>query len=323
MRKSDAMKRYAHCPDCGAEMRPSALLCRACFKRAGGAWAPLYRAAAARGESRHAAPDTLHQSQKTDAMNRKTRTIGEEEFEKYLTAAGYPFEYEKVWPGKTRRPDYTVTRGGDTFLFDVKDFDPKLPVVGFSQVEMYSGIRRQIEAGRQKFREFKEFPCCVVLRNNGNMFARIEDPVTVSSAMYGDFGWAIPVHVGHGPAPVAVPPIRPTFLGGAQMLPNKNTTISALLTVRYVAVGRPRMKKILAEDPTMSLEEARVEARARFGDGLDEGETQQGVIVFENVHARRPLPRDMFSGPYDVRFGADGTDFACVFYGPALAALET
>jgi hypothetical protein len=256
-------------------------------------------------------------------MSNGPRTIGEEEFEKYLTAAGYSYEYERVWPGKTRRPDYTLTRGGDTFLFDVKDFDPKAPVLGFSQIEMYSGIRRQIEVGRQKFKEFKEFPCCVVLRNNGNMFARIEDPLTVSGAMYGDFGWAIPVQVGYGPTPTAAPPIQLTFLGGAQMLPNKNTTISALLTVRYVAVGRPRMKKILDEHPTMTIAEARVEAQARFGEDFVEGETKQGVIVFENIHARLPLPRDMFNGPYDERFGRDGDDIACVFCGPALAEVET
>jgi hypothetical protein len=68
MRKSDVMKRYAHCPDCGSEMRPSALLCRACFNRAGGAWAPIYRAAAARGEARQTTPDTRHQSKKTNAL---------------------------------------------------------------------------------------------------------------------------------------------------------------------------------------------------------------------------------------------------------------
>jgi hypothetical protein len=310
MGKSGVMKRYAHCPDCGAELRPSALLCRDCFNRVGGAWAPIYRAAAARGETRQVTP------------NNKTRTIGEEEFEKFLTAAGYSFEYERVWPGKTRRPDYTLTRGGDTYLFDVKDFDPKMPVLGFSQIEMYSAIRRQIEAGRQKFKEFKEFPCCVVLRNNGNMFARIEDPYTVLGAMYGDFGFAIPVQVGHGPAPATRPPIRPTFLGGAQMLANKNTTISALLTVRHVAVGRPRMKKILDENPAITVEDARVEAKARFGEAFDEGETQRCVIVFENVHARLPLPRDIFNGPYDERFGADGNDLARVFCGAALAAVE-
>jgi len=219
-------------------------------------------------------------------MNNESRTIGEEEFEKYLTTAGYPFEYEKVWPGKTRRPDYTLTRNGGTFLFDVKDFDPKLPVLGFGQIEMYSGIRRQIEAGRQKFKEFKEFPCCVVLRNNGSMFARIEDPHTVFGAMYGNVGFAIPVYVGGGPPPPDAPQVRQTFLGGAQMLPNKNTTISALLTVRDVSI---------------------------------EGETQLGVIVFENAYARLPLPRDMLNGPYDVRYGRDGNDLACVFWGSELA----
>ncbi len=51
-------------------------------------------------------------------------------------------------------------------------------------------------------------------------------------------------------------------------------------------------------------------------------ETHLGVIVFivfENAYARLPLPRDIFNGPYDVRFGLDGNDFACVFWGPALA----
>ncbi len=250
------------------------------------------------------------------------RTIGEEEFEKYLTTAGYPFEYEKVWPGKKRRPDYTLARGNSTLLFDVKDFDPKTPVLGFSQVEMYSGIRRQIEVGRQKFKEFKEFPCCVVLRNNGNMFARIEDPHTVFGAMYGDVGFAIPVFLGGGPPPGDVPPVRQTFLGGAQMLPNKNTTISALLTVRYISIGHLRMKRILDTNPAMNFSDVQAEARSRFGEDFDEGEMQQGAIVFENVYARLPLPRDIFNGPYDVRFGLDGNDLACVFWGSALTELD-
>jgi len=35
----------------------------------------------------------------------------------------YPYEFEKEFPGKSKRPDYTVTKNG-VFLFDVKDFDP-------------------------------------------------------------------------------------------------------------------------------------------------------------------------------------------------------
>jgi hypothetical protein len=44
-------KRFAQCPDCGMEISPNALLCRACYKRAGGVGASIYRAAAQRGES--------------------------------------------------------------------------------------------------------------------------------------------------------------------------------------------------------------------------------------------------------------------------------
>jgi hypothetical protein len=79
---SPSCKRYAHCPDCGSEMRPSALLCRACFKRAGAAWAPIYRAAAARGESRQTTPDTRQQGKKNNARSNETRMIGEEEVQK-------------------------------------------------------------------------------------------------------------------------------------------------------------------------------------------------------------------------------------------------
>lgn len=255
-------------------------------------------------------------------MSAETRTAGEDEFEAYLTAEGYTFEYEKVWPGKSKRPDYTVMFADKEILFDVKDFDPKFPVVGFSQIEMYSGIRRQIEAGRSKFKEFKELTCCVVLRNNGNMFARIEDPHTVLGAMYGDFGFAVPVYVGPGIATEPAPPIRPTFLRNAQMLPDKNTTISALITVRYVPVGRARMGKIWKEFPTLSMDQAIAEAKARYGESFDSGEERRGLMVWENAFARLPLTREIFNGPYDLRFGLDGNDLACVYFGTGLADLE-
>lgn len=255
-------------------------------------------------------------------MNGEPRTQGEEEFEAYLVAAGYVFQYEKEWPGKSRRPDYVVDHGGTTLLFDVKDFDPKLPMLGFTQIEMYSGIRRQIEAGRVKFKEFKEFPCSVVLRNNGNLFARLEDPNAVLGAMYGDIGFKIPVHIS-GPASAAPDlPVQPAFLRGAQMLPNKNTTINALVTVRDIAVGRPRMNKIWQEQRTLSYEETVAVGIARFGETFDPFETQRGVIVWENIYARRPLPRDVFNGPYDQRFGLDENDIACIFFGRGLEELE-
>jgi hypothetical protein len=57
-------------------------------------------------------------------------TTGEILFQDYLETMEYPYVFEKEFPGKSKRPDYTVERGG-TFLFDVKDFDENAPL-GFS-----------------------------------------------------------------------------------------------------------------------------------------------------------------------------------------------
>lgn len=112
------------------------------------------------------------------------RTIGEQRFETYLEAMGYRFEFEKEYPGKHKRPDYTVTKNG-TFLVDVKDADPNKPL-GLNQFDPHEPIIQRINAGRKKF---KEFPCCVVLQNNGNIFVDIEHPPIVLGAMYGKIGY--------------------------------------------------------------------------------------------------------------------------------------
>jgi len=244
-------------------------------------------------------------------------TIGEQRFETYLEAMGYPFEFEKEYPGKQKRPDYTVTKNG-TFLFDVKDADPNMPL-GFNQVDPHEPIIQRINAGRKKFKEFKEFPCCVVLQNNGNMFMDIEHAPIVLGAMYGKVGFTVPLYVGAG-APSESPPSRQAFLGGAQFLADKNTTISALISLRRVAVGKRRLRKIREENPTLHFDDAFAMAVERFGpDFFDD--FQQGVIVWENVHARLPLPRNLFDGPFDERWGLDHGDLACIFFGTELAGL--
>lgn len=245
------------------------------------------------------------------------RTIGEQRFEGYLKAMEYPFEFEKEYPGKQKRPDYTVTKDG-IFLFDVKDADPFMPL-GFNQFDPHEPIIQRINAGRKKFREFKEFPCCIVLQNNGNVFMDIEHPPIVLGAMYGKVGFSIPLYVGEGEPPEPPPP-QQVLLSGAQFLPNKNTTISALITLRQVAVGKKRLRKIRDDNPGIAFDQAFAMAVDRFGkDFFDQ--FQQGVIVWENIHARLPLPRDMFDGPFDERWGLDGSDLACVFCGSELTAL--
>ncbi len=133
-------------------------------------------------------------------VTNKERTEGEQRFEAYLNAMGCPFVFEKEHPGKSKRPDYTLAFGGNTYLFDVKDADPYTPR-GFNQFDPHPEITERIKAGLKKFREFKEFPCCIVLQNNGNVRMMNEEPSVMLGAMYGKIAFRVPLYVGEGPHP--------------------------------------------------------------------------------------------------------------------------
>jgi hypothetical protein len=250
------------------------------------------------------------------------RTIGERLFEDYLNEMQYPYEFEKEYEGHKQRPDYTVTKDG-VFLFDVKDFDPYMPL-GVSAHDPYPRIREKIDSGRKKFKGFKDLPCCIVLRNNGNAFVDIEFPAVVLGAMYGDSGFTMPFDPAKGRA--IGPPTRAFLPGRGKMIrdPNhiQNSTISALLTLRYVGVGLRRLRKIWREFPGLSVDEAIQIGTERFP-MFDAAERKLGVIVWENAVARIPLSRHLFTGRYDERWGVDGDDQKMVFRGEELAALTS
>ena len=252
----------------------------------------------------------------------QARTEGEQLFKKYLDAMQYMYEFEKEYEGKKKRPDYTVTKDGGVFLFDAKDFDPLMPL-GFSQFDPYFRIRQRIDDGRKKFKEFKEFPCCVVLRNTGNAFVNVESAPIVLGAMYGDAGFEVPVYLGPGASPTPPPPPRPAFLGNGKMVRNRytqNTTISALVSLRHVAVGTQRLRAIFRELPHLGVPESIEVALERFP-RFDADDRHLGVIVWENAVARIPLSRDLFNGPYDMRWGVEGNDQTIVFEGEELRKL--
>jgi hypothetical protein len=58
-------------------------------------------------------------------QKRNLRTASEAHFEEYLTEQGLPFDYEKPYPGKSKRVDYTVPIDGRNFLFEVRELDPR------------------------------------------------------------------------------------------------------------------------------------------------------------------------------------------------------
>jgi hypothetical protein len=258
-------------------------------------------------------------------------TSGELLFQDYLDAMHYPYEFEKNFPDKKKPPDYTVNRDG-VFLFDVKDFEPNNVSLGCGAYDPYPRIREKIDQGRKKFKEFKEYPCSLVLWNNGDGFVHLERPEIVLGAMYGDSGLTVPINTSTG---TASGDFSPTFLGRGKMFRYgdvanaKNTTISALITLRHVGIGIGRINRIWderkkvdknfgKEDLWAAISEVCAAAAERYAD-FDAEEKRLGVIVWENAVARIPLSRELFTGPYDERWGHEGGHQFIVFRGEKLA----
>jgi hypothetical protein len=165
------------------------------------------------------------------------------------------------------------------------------------------------------------------LKNNGNAFVHLESPDVVLGAMYGDAGFTFPVNVEFG---MAGGLLAPAFLGRGKMvrrgrrnmpIANQNTTISALITLRSLAIGMMQYRAMVREFPNLSIDATLAAAAERFPK-FDLDERRLGVIVWENAVARIPLPRELFTGSYDKRWGVEGGSQKIVFCGEGLTELE-
>jgi hypothetical protein len=243
-------------------------------------------------------------------MITEPRTTGERLFEEYLRSQGITdFEYEKEREGKRKRPDYTV-RLDREYLFDVKDFTyTDVPACG--SYDPYQRLRSKIGEIREQFREYKDWPCCAVLYNDNAHLVDLNTPMIVQGAMYGDLGITMKFDTRTGS--VVEGSEQEEFLSGGKMLLRgmkggsaevRNTTISALITLRQVRTGYARLCKDLRDrkgQPGFSLG-GWVGAERDF----DHEEEHVGVIVWENAFARIPFPRPLFCGDFDERYGLDG-----------------
>jgi hypothetical protein len=113
-------------------------------------------------------------------------TISEQLFENYLISQGLAdFEYEKNHEGKKRRPDYLVKVNNQEYIFDVKEFDPPPIVKGYGAYDPLPAVREKINTVVKQFKEFKDWPCCLVLYNNGDPFVHLQDPDDMQGASRG------------------------------------------------------------------------------------------------------------------------------------------
>jgi hypothetical protein len=145
------------------------------------------------------------------------RTNGEILFEEYLESQGLPFEFEKEHAGKAKRPDYTIGWEGRVVVFGVKDFDPPERFsTGFGFVDPYTRIREKIDQGRDKFKQYKECCCGLVLHNAGHPLVSLHEPNIMLGAMYGDAGFTFPLDRSTGVGDAGQ--LKRAFLGRGKMI---------------------------------------------------------------------------------------------------------
>ena len=103
----------------------------------------------------------------------------------------------------------------------------------------------------------------------------------------------------------------------------QNTTISAIIALERFKIGQQELQiaveqKERAEQRSLDIEEHLKmlnDNREKFS------RLVLRTIVYENPHANKALPRDVFVGPFDERWGQEGDLIKQVFVGPELTKL--
>ena len=251
-------------------------------------------------------------------MPETSKTAGELVFERYLNFQHIPFEFEKEHPGKSKRPDFTIEGEGRPIVFDVKDFEPNegLPM-GMSQFDPYPPIREKIDQGRDKFKQFKEYCCSLVLFNAGRQLVFLDSPMVMLGSMYGDSGFTFPFNTETGIGDASQ--TKQAFLGRGKMIRLKeskvqNTTLSAIITVDIIRPFMMQMADLIAEDRTRDWE---TELREKIP-GFDPNLEVPRVIVWHNAVARISFPANLFCGDYDTHYGIMAVEQGVTYEGSAL-----
>ncbi len=261
-----------------------------------------------------------------DAFMRR-QTISELLFEQYMADHGLSADHEPAIAGRSARLDYRLTRGGQPFWFEVKEFGESY-IPGGGAFDPYISIRNRIGKAAKQFADYKGESCSIVFYNDRLNLASIYAPEIVLGAMLGNVSVTVPVDFGTGRE---TGPSRTGFSEGGKMIePNlkvpQNTSISAVIALERLGVGGREFRVMVA------AKEASEERRLSWTEFFqllqaDREKNSRHVLrtmVYENPYAAVPLPRDLFNGPYDERWGQIENKplIGRIFTGPDLKKLE-
>lgn len=255
-------------------------------------------------------------------------------FEEYIAEynLGLP-DHHPPFPGTTKLVDYRLPHKGQMLWFEVKEFDedPRLfsgpsGVAHGGAYDPHIAIRKKIGKAADKFRDYDGESCSLVLFNERANLVDICTPRIVLGAMLGAVGFRVPINFETG---VEVGPATNVFTSGGKLIHphiNKpqNTTISAVIALERFAVGQ-REFRIRTEK--MEIDEQRCLSWQEHFKLMEDDRTSYGkrvlrATVYENPHAAKPLPRDIFTGPFDERWGPLGDSIAPIYTGAKLVELR-
>ena len=247
-------------------------------------------------------------------------------FEEYLTAHGYSdWTHEVPVKGKRKKPDYRLEHEGFSHFLEVKEFDTPLPGPGCFAYDPYGPIREKINQATRQFKEYREFPCSVVLASPKPTFVHLAYPWAIIGAMLGNLGFRFQV----GVKPDKEHPLEQVFTGGGKMINEKhrkpqNTTVSSVIVLGTYPLWTNQIRVAIKMRQEELGRPTTLDEDLEFYETMPETPDLRRVrvSVYENPYARIPLSRKLFNGPFDQRWGTEGEFIRRIYVGPEIASFE-
>jgi hypothetical protein len=219
--------------------------------------------------------------------------------QEYLRSHGLTdVEVDPIIENSSSRPNYRLRADGFEVLFDVEELTkPADSRIRGGADNPYGPIREKINAARRKFKDMEEHCCCLVLENHERLRIGLNWQI-IMGAMLSDLGLPSPVGQRQGDA-----------LKHSAVSP-ENAIISAIIVVERYLIGQKRFRLFVYDKEQELKRELGVEEYLRAieqsaGTERDLSLSRVRVRVHENPHARVPLERRLFQGPFDERYSAN------------------
>jgi hypothetical protein len=284
-------------------------------------------------------------------------TESERLLQRYFGSHGLTdYEFEPRLPESRKLPDFCLRHAGRRIILEVKEIDPPepeltaadkdkpllgkdeatrahvtrrgLPILGKTS-DPHVAVREKIEGAWQKLRHFPNDICCIVLYDRRAPGPTTLEPSLVYGAMFGKLSHVTPYDPQRGFLP------EESFLtfspAGGEMRwdsgESHKTNISAILVLEQFPVRQYTFRATAPKrDPRLSTVDGAVHAyeaikRAR-GTKRDASLKEARVIIHENPFATKKLPKNIFCGPYDERYGLRQNKIKRICAGREIRMLE-